>query len=168
MNKTLLSISAFVGAIIIVALIYAGINSSRTLGYSGEQSTKRVDVYGTISATTLASTTSGIIAVGPDYNKVNINIKASSSVAQNIIVYPEFSNESNCDTATTWFRETNNTVSGATVTVSTSTYSLAVGTSLSYNSIVIDEINARCVKLNLSTSSTTVPAILWVEGYFSN
>lgn len=159
---------SLIGIVLAFIIGIAGYGGVQTLGYSGEQSTKRVDVYGTILATTTASTTSDIIAVGPDYNKVNLNIKASSSAAQNIVVYPEFSNENNCDTATTWFRETNNAVSGATVTVSTSTYSLAVDTGLSYNSVVIDEINARCVKLNLSTSSTTSPAIIWVEGYFSN
>jgi len=165
--KKMISLAVIVAILIAVAVLLSGCSNSATLGNSDVVS-KRVDVYGTISATTLASTTNKIIDLGPDYKSVSLNIKASSSAAQNITVYPEFSNENDCDTATTWFRETNNAVSGATVTVSTSTYSVAVATGFSYNSIVIDDLRARCIKLTLNTSSTTVPAIAWAEAYFSN
>jgi hypothetical protein len=165
MNKTII----FLGACALAVGAYFAISPASTpFGGSEEVNSKRVDVYGTISATTTATTTSKVIAVGPGYERVNLNIKASSTAAQNITVYPEFSNENNCDTATTWFRETNNAVSGATVTVSTSTYSLGIGSGLSYNSVVIDDLSARCVKLTFNTSSTSDSAIMWVEGYFSN
>jgi hypothetical protein len=166
MNKAIY-VSVLAVVLTITGFSLFGRSQPETFGNSDVIS-KRVDVYGTISATTIATTTSEIIALGPDYKSVSLNIKASSSAAQNITVYPEFSNENNCDTATTWFRETNNTVSGATVTVSTSTYSLAIDSGLSYNSVVIDDLRTRCVKLTFNTSSTTVPAITWVEGYFSN
>jgi hypothetical protein len=150
----------------IIALL-GGYSTSQTFG-SDNTSSLRVDVYGSISATTTATTTQKVIEISPDYNKINLNIKASSTAAQSITVYPEFSNENNCDTASTWFRETNNAVSGAAVTVSTSTYSVGIGSGYSYNSLVIDEINARCLRLNINTSSTTVPALVWAEGYLKN
>jgi hypothetical protein len=61
-----------------------------------------------------------------------------------------------------------------TFTVATTTFSLAIGAGTNRNTLQIGGndvggvLNARCVKFTLGTSSTTDPAILWVEGLFSN
>ena len=167
-----------VGLIALVGVWLRG--DAPQLGSSGRFYSTRVDVYGSATNTTLASTTSKVIAVGPEFNKVNLNIKTSSTEAQTISVYTEYSNDNNCDTTSEWFRDTRNagvvSFSGSpnNFSVATTTFDLGIGAGLSRHTMQIGgndvggALNARCVKINLSTSSTTDPAILWVEGLFSN
>jgi hypothetical protein len=161
-------------AVVLIALIANWLNPSVASFGNSEFSTQRTDIYGSATNTTLASTTSKIVSIDPSFDKVNLNIKTTSTAAQTIAIVPEFSNENNCDTAT-YFRETLNAgnvifvASDPTgLTQVTSTYSIGIPAGASYNNMQLTNLNARCIKLTLTTSSTTDPAIAWVEGLFSN
>jgi hypothetical protein len=167
-------------AIISAIVIILGGGVAYQFGSGSESSSNRVDIYGTESATTLASTTSNIVVVGTEFNKVNLNIKTSSTAAQTISVYNEYSNDNECDSNSAWFRDTRNagvlafSTDGNNFTVATTTFNLAIPAGPAKNTLQIGGndvggmLNARCIRINLSTSSTTDPAILWVEGMFSN
>lgn len=141
----------------------------------------RMDLYGSATNTTLASTTSAIVAIGAEYGKVNLNIKVSTTDAQTIAIVPEFSNDANCDTAT-YFKDTISvndiryvitdyatTYGSYSASLTTNDYPLLVtGTGVNYYSVQIPNLNARCFKVTLTGSSTTVPLMAWVEGFFSN
>lgn len=161
-------------AVLSALIILLGGGAAYQFGSSDARS-NRIDIYGTSSGTTLASTTSKIVAIGTEFTKVNLNIKATSTAAQTIAIVPEFSNDVDCDT-TTYFRETQNAgnviwaiaSTPAGLTQVTTTYSLAIPSGASYNNIQLTNLNTHCIKLTLTTSSTTDPAIAWVEGLFSN
>lgn len=123
----------------------------------------RVTIYGSETGTTAVTSTSKIINLGDEFDIINLNIKASTTAAQNIAVYPEFSNDPTCATGSTWFRETNNSFTAGAGTVATTTYTLAIPTGLSYNSLQIDSLNSRCLKLSFTGSSSTVTSMLWID-----
>lgn len=140
----------------------------------------RTDLYGSSTGTTLASSTSAIVAIGTEYEKVNINLKTSSTEAQSITINAQYSNADNCDDTSEWFSDTRNgaivgfSTDPNNITIATSTFSIGVGAGTNRNTIQIGGndvtggiMNAKCVKITLNTSSTTIPAILWAEGVFS-
>jgi len=168
---------SLIGVIIAFVLGVAGFGGYQTFGnISGDN----FNVYGTSANTTAVTSTSKTLTIDSSKSLLNLNIKTSSTAAQTISVYTEYSNDVNCDTTEEWFRDTRNagvvgfTTDPNTFTVATSTFSLGIGAGVNRNTIQIGgndvggALNARCVKVNLSTSSTTDPAILWTEAYFSN
>lgn len=152
-------------AIASVILALAGFGGYQaTFGSDDGDSGMKFNIYGSSSGTTAVTSTSKILYIGSSNNTMNINIKASSTHTQTIAFYPEFSNDASCTTTSTWFREDSNTLSGVTVTATTTSYSLAIPVGLSYNNIQLSNLNTECVKLTFVGSAVNTTSMVWIEG----
>jgi hypothetical protein len=151
----------------IIALILGVGGSSAYLGFSGNESGVKFNIYGTDAGTTKVTSTSKTFNVGSSESTLNLNIKTSSTDAQTIAILPEFSNESDDCANATYFRQALSTNTSGAVAAATSTITIQVPASPStpyYQNVQIQDLNTECMKLTFTGSSSTVTSMLWIEG----
>jgi len=153
----------------IVALILGVGGTSAYLGYTGDNLSQTFTIYGSQSAatSTVATTTNKILSIGSNVSTLNLNIKTWTTSTQYLSIYPSYSNESDCSSAT-FYRSNNLTASGAYATGTQTVYRLNLSAGYSYNNLQIIDLNTKCLKLNFdvvsSTSATAEGAIMYISG----
>jgi hypothetical protein len=148
----------------IVSIILGVGGTSAYLGYTGDNTGTRVTIYGSETGTTAVTSTAKAFRLGSSKSTINLNVKTSSTAAQTITFYPEYSNDGICSsTGSTWFRETNVGISAGATTLSTTTQTMQVPVGPFYQNVQIDDLNAECIKLSFTGSSSTVTSMLWID-----
>lgn len=147
----------------IVALVLGVGGTGAVLGFSGNESAVKFNVYGSETGTTAVTSTIKTAYVGSANSTLNLNIKTTSTGAQTIAIVPEFSNDAeDCSTAT-YFRQSLVGISGGAATVATSTYTIQVPKGAYTQAFQIPDLNTECLKLTLTSSAVASTSMLWVE-----
>ena len=175
-------ITAVVGMFIILMLSATGvINGSDNLGGYNDPTAEVIDVIGTEASptqfatstcagcTSLPTTTSVFFTAG--YSFVDFNSKhIATHTVSDLHGTLYFSNDDDCQASTTdptiaWFQESErSTASGvSTLRQNSKAWTEARVKGANYLNWGVTEINARCIKAEFYTNSTTDDSYLWVE-----
>jgi len=152
---------------IILALILGVGGTGAYLGFTGNESGSKFNVYGTDAGTTKVTSTVKTLYFGSSNSTLNLTLKTSSTAAQTLTLDVQVSNDSSDCSAANYARQSLTSVSSGAVTVTTSTYTIQVPASPSiayYQNFQIADLNTECLQLSFTGSSSTITSLMWAEG----